>query len=88
MDAITADLVAEHESLDALVRDLPAEAWEVPTPAAEAGATAHTLWRGPQAPQMAPVPAPLGVTGMRSRLHIRMMALISSVVRGFITISG
>jgi uncharacterized protein (TIGR03084 family) len=33
MDAITADLVAEHESLDALVRELPAEAWEVPTPA-------------------------------------------------------
>src|SRR6516225_2529774 len=33
MDAITADLAAEHESLDALVRDLPDEAWELPTPA-------------------------------------------------------
>jgi uncharacterized protein (TIGR03084 family) len=34
MEAITADLVAEHESLDALVRELPPDAWEVPTPAA------------------------------------------------------
>ncbi len=34
MEAITADLAAEHESLDALVRDLPAAAWELPTPAA------------------------------------------------------
>jgi uncharacterized protein (TIGR03084 family) len=33
MEAITADLVAEQESLDALVRELPATAWEVPTPA-------------------------------------------------------
>jgi uncharacterized protein (TIGR03084 family) len=33
MEAITADLVAEHESLDALVSELPPEAWEVPTPA-------------------------------------------------------
>jgi uncharacterized protein (TIGR03084 family) len=33
MDAITADLVAEHDSLDALVADLPPEAWEMPTPA-------------------------------------------------------
>jgi uncharacterized protein (TIGR03084 family) len=34
MDAITADLVAEHDSLDALVSALPPAAWEVPTPAA------------------------------------------------------
>jgi uncharacterized protein (TIGR03084 family) len=33
MDAITADLVAEHDSLDALVSELPPAAWEVPTPA-------------------------------------------------------
>jgi uncharacterized protein (TIGR03084 family) len=33
MDAITADLAAEHESLDALVRDLPDAAWKLPTPA-------------------------------------------------------
>src|SRR4029453_13921853 len=33
MDAITADLVAEHASLDALVAALPPEAWEMPTPA-------------------------------------------------------
>ena len=33
MEAITADLAAEHEALDALVRELPPEAWSVPTPA-------------------------------------------------------
>jgi uncharacterized protein (TIGR03084 family) len=33
MEAIAADLVAEHESLDSLVRDLPTEAWATPTPA-------------------------------------------------------
>ncbi len=34
MEAITNDLVAEHESLDALVQELPDAAWEVSTPAA------------------------------------------------------
>jgi uncharacterized protein (TIGR03084 family) len=33
MQAITADLAAEHESLDAIVSDLPAEGWDAPTPA-------------------------------------------------------
>jgi uncharacterized protein (TIGR03084 family) len=31
--ALTADLAAEHESLDAVVRDLSASAWDLPTPA-------------------------------------------------------
>jgi uncharacterized protein (TIGR03084 family) len=33
VQAITTDLAAEHESLDAVVRDRPAADWEVPTPA-------------------------------------------------------
>ncbi len=33
MDAITADLAAEHESLDAIVSERPDADWEIPTPA-------------------------------------------------------
>jgi uncharacterized protein (TIGR03084 family) len=33
VQAITADLAAEHESLDAVVRDRPDADWDVPTPA-------------------------------------------------------
>ena len=33
MDAICDDLAAEHEALDALVRDLPDEGWDLATPA-------------------------------------------------------
>jgi uncharacterized protein (TIGR03084 family) len=33
MDAICADLAAEHEALDVVVAALPTEAWELPTPA-------------------------------------------------------
>ena len=33
LDKLIGDLAAEHDSLDAIVRDLPAERWDTPTPA-------------------------------------------------------
>lgn len=46
-DSVVADLRAESEELDALVADLPDEAWSTPTPAAGwtiAHQIAHLLW--------------------------------------------